>query len=173
VIDRNQVKKATYQYFVLVIVGTFLCWASQPARAQQNIPGLVDAHIHYSHDAWEHTPPLKAISLLREAGLKKAFVSSSSDRGTQKLYALDPELIVPVLRPYRKRGELGSWMYDETVPGMLKDLLGSNYYAGIWHLSIVYFCMLIQILKRWKTYSPITRKPLCSGRIRVLRIVVK
>jgi len=131
VIDRNQVKKATYQYFVLVIVGTFLCWASQPARAQQNIPGLVDAHIHYSHDAWEHTPPLKAISLLREAGLIKAFVSSSSDQGTQKLYALDPELIVPVLRPYRKRGELGSWMYDETVPGMLKDLLGSNYYAGI------------------------------------------
>ena len=65
--------------------------------------GLIDAHIHYSHDAWDVTPPTKAIALLKEAGLRKAFVSSSSDQGTQMLYALDPELIVPVLRPYRAR----------------------------------------------------------------------
>ena len=47
------------------------------------------------------------------------------------LYALDPDLIVPVLRPYRERGALGSWMYDETVPDMLARLLEKNDYAGI------------------------------------------
>ena len=32
---------------------------------------LIDAHIHYSHDAWEGLPPAKAVALLRKAGLKK------------------------------------------------------------------------------------------------------
>ena len=92
---------------------------------------LVDAHIHYSHDAWQRTPPPDAVRLLRSAGLKYAFVSSSSDEGTQKLYEIAPELIVPVLRPYRKRGEISSWMYDETVVSMLSERLARNYYAGI------------------------------------------
>lgn len=92
---------------------------------------VIDAHIHYSHDAWEVVPPDKAVAILREAGLKKAFVSSSSDEGTQKLYAIAPGLVVPVLRPYRKRGELSSWKYDETVIDMLSELLTKNRYAGI------------------------------------------
>ena len=92
---------------------------------------LIDAHIHYSHDAWERLPPPLAVEVLRKAGLKRAFVSSSSDEGTQKLYAVAPEYIVPVLRPYRKRGELSSWKYDETVVTMLSELLDRNEYAGI------------------------------------------
>lgn len=92
---------------------------------------LVDAHIHYSHDAWEGITPATAVKLLRSAGLRRAFVSSSSDEGTQKLYKIAPDLIVPVLRPYRKRGELSSWMHDESVISMLSDLLSRNYYAGI------------------------------------------
>ena len=31
---------------------------------------LFDAHIHYSHDAWQATPPADAIAILRKAGLK-------------------------------------------------------------------------------------------------------
>ncbi len=92
---------------------------------------LIDAHIHYSHDAWEGLPPAKAVALLRKAGLKKAFVSSSSDKGTQLLYKTAPDLIVPVLRPYRRRGELGSWMHDESVIKLLENRLSTNKYAGI------------------------------------------
>ena len=98
--------------------------------ASEDLP-ITDAHIHYSHDAWELLPPQKAIETLRSAGLKKAFVSSSSDEGTQKLYALAPELIVPVLRPYRKRGELSSWMHDVSVLDMLSLKISENRYAGI------------------------------------------
>lgn len=92
---------------------------------------LADVHIHYSHDAWQRLPPEKAVEALRAAGLKRALVSSSSDEGTQKLYRIAPELVVPVLRPYRRRGEISSWMYDQTVVPMLSDLLARNYYAGI------------------------------------------
>ena len=100
------------------------------AEDTEQLP-VVDSHIHYSHDAWERFPPPKAIEILREAGLKKAFVSSSSDEGTQMLYKEAPDLIVPVLRPYRLRGETSTWMRDETVIDMLSDLLDKNEYAGI------------------------------------------
>jgi len=92
---------------------------------------LIDAHIHYSHDAWAVLSPERAVALLRQAGVKKALVSSSSDAGTQELYRLAPDLVVPVLRPYRKRGELSSWMHDESVMTMLSARLEENYYAGI------------------------------------------
>jgi hypothetical protein len=48
-----------------------------PAQAADIMP-LVDAHLHYSHDAWDDLPSKDAIAVLRRAGLKKAFVSSSS-----------------------------------------------------------------------------------------------
>jgi len=102
---------------------------SAPAMAE-NRP-VIDTHIHYSHDAWEMLPPPKAIKVLKKAGLKRAFVSSSSDEGTQKLYRLAPDLIVPVLRPYRKRGETGTWIHDKTLVAMLEDRLAKNRYAGI------------------------------------------
>lgn len=92
---------------------------------------VIDAHIHYSHDAWDVVPAKNAVAILREAGLKKALVSSSSDEGTQKLYAVAPDLVVPVLRPYRKRGETSSWKHDESVVAMLSERLSKNRYAGI------------------------------------------
>ncbi|MEH6403822.1 MAG: hypothetical protein V7750_10650 [Sneathiella sp.] len=97
---------------------------------------LIDTHIHYSHDAWENLPPLEALAVLKKAGLKKAFVSSSSDEGTQKLFEAAQDLIVPVLRPYRKRGEINSWYRDETVVDMLKSRLAKNTYAGIGEFHI-------------------------------------
>lgn len=92
---------------------------------------LTDTHIHYSHDAWEVFPPTEAIGLLRSAGLKRAFVSSSSDDGTQKLHAAAPDLIVPVLRPYRRRGEIGTWMHDPEILVQMDARLRRNTYAGI------------------------------------------
>ena len=81
------------------------------ARAADALP-LFDAHIHYSHDAWELVPPKQAVAILRKAGLKGALVSSSNDEGTQKLIAEAPDLIVAELRPYRTRSDIGTWVRD-------------------------------------------------------------
>ena len=109
-----------------VIVGLSL--ATPDAQAQ--IP-LADAHIHYSHDVWDILSPAEAIKILRKAGLKIAFVSSSNDDGTQMLYEQAPDLVVPVLRPYRRRGEISSWYRDESIVGMVEERLAKNRYAGI------------------------------------------
>lgn len=100
------------------------------ARAASDLP-LFDAHIHYSHDAWELVPPKQAVEILRKAGLRGAFVSSSNDQGTQMLVAEVPELIVPALRPYRTRGELSTWTRDDSVLRYLEERLAKFRYVGI------------------------------------------
>jgi hypothetical protein len=94
----------------MIIVAMLLALVAAPAGAAE-LP-IIDAHIHYSHDAWDGTPPKEAIAILRKAGLKKALVSSSPNEGTQKLMAEAPDLIVPGLRPYRQRGDVSTWTKD-------------------------------------------------------------
>lgn len=100
------------------------------AREAAALP-IFDAHLHYSHDAWDRLPPAQAVALLREAGLQRAMVSSSSDEGTQKLYALAPELVLPVLRPYRTRGEIGSWMHDGSIVKHMEARLRQYRYVAL------------------------------------------
>src|SRR5262245_64162472 len=84
---------------------------------------IFDAHIHYSHDAWSVVPPREAVAILRKAGVKRALVSSSDDEGTQKLVAEAPDLVIPELRPYRRRGDQGRWMRDDSVIAYLEERL--------------------------------------------------
>ena len=100
------------------------------AVAQDQRP-IVDAHIHYSHDTWDPIPPPEAVKVLRQAGLRKAFVSSSSDDGTRMLHKEAPDLIVPVLRPYRSRGEISTWVRDPSVVPHVEGRLKTMTYAGI------------------------------------------
>ena len=102
-----------------------------PASAGAGELPIFDAHLHYSHDAWETLPPKEAVALLRKAGLKRALVSSSGDDGQQRLYAEAPDLILPSLRPYRTRGEISSWVRDASVPPYLEERLKKHRYVAI------------------------------------------
>jgi hypothetical protein len=109
------------------------------ALAASGLPALVaaadlpifDAHIHYSHDAWQVVPPQEAVALLRKAGLRRALVSSSDDEGTQKLVAEAPDLIVPELRPYRTRGDVSGWVRDDAIVAYVEERLRRYRYVGI------------------------------------------
>ena len=92
---------------------------------------IFDAHIHYSHDAVRAVPPKQAVEILRDAGVRKALVSSSDDNGTQLLKAAAPDIVVPSLRPYRQRGAIGTWMHDPTVIDYLERKLATNHYEAI------------------------------------------
>src|SRR5262245_54045878 len=92
---------------------------------------IFDAHVHYSHDAWERTPPDAAIAILRKAGLKRALVSSSGDAGTLRLAGVAPDLVIPSLRPYRSRGDVSTWVRDDSVIAFLEERLKAQRYAAI------------------------------------------
>ena len=105
-----------------------LAWA--PLAGAAELP-IFDAHLHYSHDAWEMLPPAAAVEILRKAGVKRALVSSSGDEGQQRMKALAPDVVITELRPYRSRGEIGTWVRDETVPAYLEERLKKYRYSGI------------------------------------------
>ncbi len=85
---------------LLVVLG-----AAAPAATQFPI---FDAHIHYSRPDWDVYTPERALSILAAAGVPRAIVSSTPDDGTLKLYEKSPKSVVPFLRPYRTRDDMGS-----------------------------------------------------------------
>jgi hypothetical protein len=97
-----------------------------------------DGHLHYSGNAWEETPPDKAIKLLDEAKIGRALLSSTPIEGTLKLYAIDPKRFVPELRVYHKATSYETWLVeranwwraDDTMPFLEKEL-ERGIYVGI------------------------------------------
>ena len=81
-------------------VALLLVGGPRPAAAQYPV---FDAHIHYSRPDWDAYPPERALALLARAGVRRALVSSTPDDGTLKLYERAPTVVVPFLRPYRRR----------------------------------------------------------------------
>ena len=96
----------------------------------QELP-IFDAHVHYSHDARETLPTKDAIALLRKAGVRRALVSSSDDEGTQRLLNAAPDLIIPELRPYRTRSDVGTWVREPDIIRYVEERLAKYQYVAI------------------------------------------
>lgn len=109
--------------------------APLPARAAQALP-IFDAHVHYSHDAWDMLPPEAALALVREAGVRRVLVSSSDDDGQQRLVALAPDVFLPSLRPYRRRGDQATWTHDPAVVTYLETRLARYRYVAMGEFHI-------------------------------------
>jgi hypothetical protein len=114
----------------MMLVAVLLFLLGVPAVAGAQLP-IVDAHIHYSHDAWDVVPPKEAAAILRKAGVKRALVSSSNDEGTQKLVAEAPDIVVPELRPYRLRGDASTWTRDPAIVPYVEERLRKHTYVAI------------------------------------------
>ncbi len=149
-------KYTTLFFLLFAIFSSWAVSAEQGGKVVNNLP-IFDAHIHYNHDVWDAISPADAIRRLRELGIKRAMVSSSSDEGTQRLYQADPTFVVPVLRPYRKRGTIETWMYDETLIPYLKERLKKYRYAAIGELHIdgeqAYTPVMQEIIRLAKKYN--------------------
>ena len=61
---------------------------------------------------WSSYSPDAILALFDKTGVRWAFVSSTPDDGTVRLYDKAPDRIVPVLRPYRTRADMGTWTTD-------------------------------------------------------------
>lgn len=118
---------------VLAVSLPFVISTNASAQSDQTAADLpiADVHLHYSHDSVELTPPERVVEIMRSANLIFALVSSSDDNGTQLLNKLAPDLIIPGLRPYRRRGETNTWFKDEGALEYVERLLATNRYASI------------------------------------------
>lgn len=116
------------------VAAMMLCSA---ALASGDEMPIVDTHLHYSQNSWQDQSPAAILLLMDQAGVSRAFVSSTPDDGTVRLFDMAPDRIVPVLRPYRQAGELSTWHQDPTVVPYLEQRLARPIYRGIgeFHLN--------------------------------------
>jgi hypothetical protein len=129
-----------------VVVVAALVLASGPAAAQ--LP-LFDAHIHYSRPDWDAYTPERILSILAKAGVRRALVSSTPDEGTLKLYEKAPAGIVPSLRPYRSREDMGSWPRDPAVGAYVEERLKRGIYRAIGEMHFGAGDVAAPVLKRF------------------------
>jgi hypothetical protein len=121
--------------WLLVALAAAALGGAGHAQPASELP-IFDAHVHYSHDAWENVPPEVALALVRQAGVKRVLVSSSNDEGQQKLARLAPEVFLPSLRPYRQRGDQNGWWRDASIVPYLEERLAKYRYVAIGEFHI-------------------------------------
>ena len=104
---------------------------------------IFDAHLHYN---WEPRPfyPLDdVLALFRKHRVTGILATSRPNTGTHALMdaaqngkAGDLQ-IVPFIRPYRIRADIGSWFNDPAILDLVRDEFKRGYYRGIgeFHLS--------------------------------------
>jgi hypothetical protein len=119
-----------------ILISALLLALAVPVPAAAQLP-IFDAHVHYSRPDWDVYAPDRALAILTAAGVRRAIVSSTPDDGTVKLYEKAPQMIVPFLRPYRTRDDMGSWHSDPGVEAYVVERLKRGIYRGIgeFHLS--------------------------------------
>jgi hypothetical protein len=100
------------------------------AQAETLSP-VFDGHIHYSADARNTYSVDKIISILKQAGIERALVSSTPNDGTIALHEKDPARIVPELRPYRNRDDMGLWYRDPNIATFIETELKRGIYRSI------------------------------------------
>src|SRR5438046_10524867 len=95
-----------------LIVMLWILSGVAPAAAQFPI---FDAHIHYSRPDWDAYTPERVLSILAQAGVRRAIVSSTPADGTLRLYDPSPAATVRFLRPNRAREYMDPRCRDPAV----------------------------------------------------------
>ncbi len=121
-------------WFLLMLTSLALLLAG--SAWTEDLP-IFDAHIHYSQPDWSVYTPEAIFGILDKAGVRWAMVSSTPDEGTIRLYEKAPERIVPILRPYRTRADMGTWTTDLSILPYVEGRLKRGIYKGLgeFHLS--------------------------------------
>ncbi|MFL6839031.1 MAG: amidohydrolase family protein [Bradyrhizobium sp.] len=99
---------------------------------------IFDAHLHYN---WEPKPYLQiedVLALFRKHRVTGILATSRPNAGTHALMEAKADLrVVPFIRPYRVRADIGTWFADPVIFGLVRDEFKRGYYRGIgeFHLS--------------------------------------
>jgi hypothetical protein len=99
-------------------------------NAGENDYSIHDGHIHYDQDVWETLPPADAISMLKQQNIKRALVSATPAEGAEMLYRADPDIVIPMLRPYKSWRHRYLWFNDPDLKTYLLEHMDRVAYRG-------------------------------------------
>lgn len=126
----------------LVTIGVLLIFAPTRTRAAEPIE-IFDAHLHYN---WEPKPALAlddVLALFRKNRVTGILATSRPNIGTHTLVdakaqgKADDLWVVPFIRPYRIRADIGSWFNDPSIHDLVLEEFKRGGYRGVgeFHLT--------------------------------------
>lgn len=128
--------------FLALLLGTiFLCAAPQ-SRASEPIE-IFDAHLHYNWEPKPYLPLPDVLALFKKHRVTGILATSRPNAGTHALVGAQAEgkaeglWVVPFIRPYRIRADIGSWFNDSSIHDLVQEEFKRGGYRGIgeFHLT--------------------------------------
>ena len=120
---------------------------------------IYDGHIHYNKTIWKRLPAEAAVGHLVDSDIQRAIVSSTPAEGTEALYRVAPERIIPFIRPYRSTRDVQTWHHNPEILDYIRGKAKTGIYRGfgefhMWHehldgQSIVPQLMQIAAEQNW------------------------
>jgi Amidohydrolase len=100
---------------------------------------IFDAHLHYNWEPKPYYQPDEVLALLKKHRVTGILATSRPNTGTHILMDAKAEglQVVPFIRPYRVRADIGSWFNDPVIFDLVQDEFKRGYYRGVgeFHLS--------------------------------------
>ncbi|MDQ8023506.1 MAG: amidohydrolase family protein [Moraxellaceae bacterium] len=121
----------------LVMLATGL---TSPAHAQSPVQNpaamtmpIFDAHLHYNWEPTAHFPLDKVLKTFADNNVRGILATSRPNAGTHALVAAPgpKPWVVPFLRPYRIRADIGTWYGDRQTMKLIEEEFPRGYYKGI------------------------------------------
>jgi hypothetical protein len=113
-----------------------------PVRADDRIE-IFDAHMHYNWEPKPYYQPDEVLEVFRKNRVTGILATSRPNTGTHVLMdgkasgkAGDLQ-VVPFIRPYRVRADIGSWFNDPVIFDLVQEEFKRGYYRGVgeFHLT--------------------------------------
>ena len=100
---------------------------------------IFDAHLHYNSEPTPFYSLEQVLSLFKQHRVTGILATSRPNDGTRALVAAkaDGLWVVPFIRPYRVRADIGSWFGDPAIYDLVESEFKRGFYRGIgeFHLS--------------------------------------
>jgi hypothetical protein len=90
-----------------------------------------DGHIHYDEDVWDALSPEDAVQLLLSENITRALVSATPTEGAEMLYRVNPDVVIPMLRPYKNWRHRYLWFKDPDLKAYMLEHLARVPYRGV------------------------------------------
>ena len=91
---------------------------------------LHDAHLHYNKSVWKPLPAEQVSGFLLKHNIERAVFSSTPDKGTEMLYELAPDRVIPLTRPYRSNSDVLTWHHNPEIVEYTRQQAAKGIFRG-------------------------------------------